>query len=236
MAYFAGCAANFLDPRIGQAVVRVLMRNRVSLVFPEQECCGISDLFCGNAKAFLKRAAFHVRSLAAAGLDVVTACTTCALTLKQEYPRLVCTQEAEAVSRRTYDILEYLLVLQKHGFLDATFRPMDMRLVYHAPCHLKALGQEGIQDRIRLLRRIPGLAVEQIDRGCCGMGGTFGLRASNYERSLEIGQPLFEAIRDAAPDRVATDCFACKLQIEEGTGLPVTHPILVLEEAYGQTV
>lgn len=236
VAYFAGCAANFLDPRIGQAVVRVLRRNRVSLVFPKQECCGISELFCGNLKVFRKRAVFNLRSLAAAGADVVTACSTCALALKQEYPRFVGTQEAEAVSRRTYDILEYLLILQKHGFLDATFRPMDIRLVYHAPCHLKALGQEGMQDRIRLLSRIPGLAVEQIDRGCCGMGGTFGLRGSNYERSVEIGRPLFEAIRDADPDRVATDCFACKLQIEEGTDLPVTHPILVLEEAYGQNV
>ncbi len=232
VAYFAGCAANFLDPRIGQAVVRVLRRNGLNPVFPEQDCCGIAELFRGNLKAFHKRAVFHVRSLAAAGADVVTACSTCALALKQEVPRLVGTQEAETVSRRTYDILEYLGILEARGALDADFQPMDLRLLYHAPCHLKALGREGVQNRIRLLRRIPGLAVEEIDRGCCGMAGTFGLKASNYERSVEIGRPLFEAIREAAPDRVVTDCFACKLQIEEGTGLAVTHPVLVLEEAY----
>ena len=53
--YFVGCAANFVDPEIGRATVRVLERNGIEPRFPDQECCGISELFYGNVKAFRKR-------------------------------------------------------------------------------------------------------------------------------------------------------------------------------------
>ena len=80
---------------------------------------------------------------------------------------------------------------------------------------------------------IPGLSVSRVDRGCCGMGGTFGVKRDNYARSMTIGRSLFEEVRRLAPDLVATECPGCELQIEQGTGSAVTHPILIMKEAYG---
>ena len=65
------------------------------------------------------------------------------------------------------------------------------------------------------------------------MGGTFGGKQKNYAFSMEIGQDLFEGIKEAAPDMVITDCPGCKLQIEQGTGLVVAHPIHIVKQAYG---
>lgn len=233
IAYFAGCTANYVDPEIGKATIEVLRRNDVWPVFPDQECCSIGRLSYGDRRTFLRKARANVSSLVAAGCAVVTACTSCALALKQEYPRLLRTEEAERVAQDTYDVMEYLAGLRVEGVLSTDFHPVALRVAYHAPCHLRVLGQELIDNRLQLLRLIPGLVVIYIDRGCCGMGGTFGFKQTNYAASMTIGEALFQGIREAAPDVVATECPGCAMQIEQGTGLPVIHPILILKQAYG---
>jgi glycerol-3-phosphate dehydrogenase subunit C len=236
IAYFAGCTANFVDPEVGEAAVQVLQRNGFQVVAPDLECCSIGRLSYGGRGTFLRRARANVRRLAEADCDVVTTCTSCALALKREYPRLLGTPEAERVAQRTYDIMEYLVRLRARGVLDTEFQPIRLHIAYHAPCHLKVLGQEAIDSRLELLRLIPGLIVTHIDKGCCGMGGTFGFKRSNYPSSMAIGQALFDAIREALPDMVVTECPGCKLQIEQGTGLSVSHPILIIKQAYAVQV
>jgi len=134
---------------------------------------------------------------------------------------------------RTYDIMEYLAGLRGRNAMNTAFHPVTLSILYHAPCHLKVLEQELVDSRLELLRLIPGLTVTHIDRGCCGMGGTFGFKRSNYPASMTIGQALFQGIRESAPDLVVTECPGCKLQIEQGTGLSVSHPILIMKQAYG---
>jgi glycerol-3-phosphate dehydrogenase subunit C len=168
-----------------------------------------------------------------ADCDIVTACTSCAMALKRDYPKYLKTEAAEKVSRRTYDVMEYLPMLEAGNALDTDLHRVNLSLVYHAPCHLKVMGEELVDVRLKLLRSIPGLSVSRIERGCCGMGGTFGTKRSNYSISMRIGQPLFEGIAELAPDLVATDCPGCEMQIQQGTGLTVVHPIQVLGQAYG---
>jgi glycerol-3-phosphate dehydrogenase subunit C len=233
IALFAGCTGNYTTPEIGQAAVLVLERNGLQPVFPSQSCCAVPHLFYGDMPSFYRHAEANVRSLAAADCDIVTGCTSCALALKRDYPARLNTSSARAVAARTYDILEYLALLYQRGCLDTAFQPVNLDLVYHAPCHLKTVGGDLIADRLKLLRLIPGLSVTRVDRGCCGMAGTFGIKKSNYALSLAIGDPLFAEIKRLAPDRVITECPGCTLQISQGTGLAVTHPILIIKQAYG---
>jgi len=234
IAYFAGCTANYVDPEVGRATIEVLQENGFQPVFPDQECCSIGRLSYGDLGSFLKKAEANVSWLAEADCDIVTTCTSCALALKQEYPRLLRTQEAERVARRTYDVMEYLVKLRIRGVLNTAFQSsVTLSILYHAPCHLKVLGQELVDSRLELMRLIPGISVTGIDRGCCGMGGTFGYKRSNYSLSMTIGQTLFQGITESAPDLVTTDCPGCKLQIEQGTGLSVSHPIIIMRQAYG---
>jgi len=96
---------------------------------------------------------------------------------------------------------------------------------------MKALGV-GAPGR-NLLRLIPGLTVREIDAGCSGMAGTFGLKAQNYRTSLRIGWGLISALRDPDIEAGATECSACKIQMEQGTVKPTVHPIKLLAMAYG---
>ncbi len=233
VAYFAGCGANYFSPEIGRSTVFVLRKNGLKTIYPDQVCCALPHLIYGNRSAFKKRAEKNIKSLIRADCDIVATCPSCALTLKSDYPDLVNSRESKIVADRTYDIVEYLAMLKDENALNLDFQPIKRRVIYHAPCHLKALGKEHIERRLKALRMIPGVAIEQIDRGCCGMGGSFGNKGSAYAMSMDIGRDLFEGIKESNPDCVSTDCPACSWQISAGSERNVTHPILLMGEAYG---
>jgi len=65
------------------------------------------------------------------------------------------------------------------------------------------------------------------------MAGTFGLKRENYRASLRAGWGLIRAVRDPGVQLGATECSACKIQMEQGTSKPTIHPIKVLALAYG---
>ena len=84
------------------------------------------------------------------------------------------------------------------------------------------------------MRLLPRLTVEDVDQGCTGMAGTWGLQKKNYRNSLRIGWPLISTLRKSTIRTVTTECSACKMQIEHGSGLTTIHPIKLLAYAYGK--
>lgn len=236
VAYFAGCFANFVAPEIGRAVVEVLRQNGIAVTFPAQRCCGTPWLSQGLVGEVRQRAVANARSLSRTGGAIVTACTTCALALKREYPAWLGTAEAEDIAGRTYDVFEYLEGLRTQGRLKPAFQPVAGSVLYHAPCHLKVWGAGPIEQRLGLLNAIPGLSVRQIARGCCGLAGTWGSKRQHYTMSMRIGRPLFEEIERQQPDQVATDCPTCQMQLQHGTGREVVHPIVLVAQAYRRRI
>ncbi len=232
IVYFAGCMANYAEPDIGRHTIEVLGKNGLNPVFPKQKCCGTPQLSAGNKKRFIENAIFNINSLERTKGDIVTACTSCALTLKRDYPKILNNAKAESVSNRTYDIIEYLAILKKQGRLNEAFHPHDLRVAYHIPCHLKVLGEDLVNRRFDMLNTIPGVSINPLNNGCCGMGGTFGVKKSTFEISMEIGKPLFEGVLSSNADLTATDCPTCNLQIKQGTGQLPVHPISIVQRAY----
>ena len=75
-----------------------------------------------------------------------------------------------------------------------------------------------------------GIAVTDIDGGCCGLAGTAGMQQKHRALTEAIGGRLSGRIAAAGVDAVVTECAACKMQIEYLTGLPVIHPVKLLAE------
>ena len=65
------------------------------------------------------------------------------------------------------------------------------------------------------------------------MAGTYGLARKNYRNSLRAGWGLISAMRDGSFQAGATECSACKMQMEQGTSKPTIHPLKLLALAYG---
>jgi glycerol-3-phosphate dehydrogenase subunit C len=233
VAYFYGCWVNYNERRLGEMVVAVLERNGIEVVVPKQQCCGIPAVVNSNTDLARRYGEQNVRLLSpvAAEMDIVASSTSCGLTLKHDYAHFFDIPGAEPVGAKVYDICEYLWMLQEAGELDLDFQPVPMRLLYHAPCHLKSHGIG--YPAMRLLRLIPGVHLEEVDEGCCGISGTFGVKVEKYDLSMKIGSRLFEAVKAAGSDAVLADCETCRMQVEHGAAAKSTHPIEILAKAYG---
>jgi Fe-S oxidoreductase len=84
-----------------------------------------------------------------------------------------------------------------------------------------------------LIREIPELDVEYIDRGCSGMAGTYGLTRDHFRTSLRAGRGLLTRLRVRDIDIGATECGACRMQMEQGVTKRTLHPIKLLSLGHG---
>jgi glycerol-3-phosphate dehydrogenase subunit C len=91
---------------------------------------------------------------------------------------------------------------------------------------------QNLMDSITILKMIPGIEVVSINTNCCGMGGSYGMKKQNYDRSTEIASKIWTEAKNSGADLAATECGGCGLQIEAGTGMKVTHPIILVNQAY----
>ena len=232
VAYFHGCYVNYNYPQLGKDLVKVLNALGIGVqLLDKEKCCGIAMIANGMARDAARHARHNVEVLGKAvskGLKVVTTSSTCALTIREEYPELLKVDNAAVrdsllmATRFIYEKLEKGATLKFKA-------DYHRRIAYHTPCHLEKLGWGVFSER--LLRMIPGIEFTMLPSGCCGISGTYGFKKENYEASQAIGQPLFDQIKNVNPEVVACDCETCKWQIEMSTGYPVMNPISILAEA-----
>ena len=233
VAFYHGCFANYYYPEVGKATVKVLHKNGIDVIVPNQVCCGLPMMAKGNTKGAHKNIKYNVAILSKAvtnGYAIITTCSSCGLMIKRDYPMLLSSEQAQQVSENLYHISEYLLLLHDKGILNTDFRSITQTIFYHTPCHLRA--QEIDNPTVKMLQLIPGITIKRVSNECCGMGGAYGYEKVNYQLSKEIASKLYSEIRETPTDRIVTDCGGCKLQIEAGISVKVDHPIILLQEAY----
>jgi Fe-S oxidoreductase len=234
VAYFLSCYSNFNDPEgDGLSTVEVLERNGFEVLLPEFRCCGIARLSSGAIQQVEKDVQYNIRAiseLAEKGVPVVFSEPSCALAVKMEYPQITCGEEALKAAKDCYDIHDFLMKLHQKGELNLEFGRVDLKVGYHNPCHLRALGIT--KEPVELLRLIPGVKTQPFSDQCCGIAGTFGLKKKNYDLSMMIGEKLFKEIRASDASEIVTSCGACKMQISQGTGREAIPPVALLARAY----
>jgi Fe-S oxidoreductase len=232
VVYFPGCFVNYWDFDTGKAIVYCLESNNIQVVIPEHQCCGIPQIGYGDYDAGCKSASRLVNTLypyVDHGYDIITSCPSCCLAIKEEYPLWLCNEQANLVSKKTFFWSQYLLAKSDLGEDYPSFNKIRQSIAYHAPCHLKVQRLE--QDTLKLMSLIFEQQVIDLNRGCCGMAGTFGLKNTNYDKSMLIGRILFDRIDQLKIQIVTTDCGACKMRLEQATNKQVLHPAILLQKA-----
>lgn len=233
VALFVTCSVNANNPGIARAAVAVLEKNGCEVVVPPQRCCGMPFLETGDLDSARECRWSNVTALlpfVRAGYTVVAPGPTCSLMLRREYPVLGGEGEAKEVAAATVDLCEYLMRRHAARRLSTDFQRSPGKVVYHVPCHLK-VQDIGFKSR-DLLQLIPGSEVVTVER-CTAHDGTWSMRTEYFPISMRVGRPVFETVRAENPDRVASDCPLAGVQIRQGTGRTVKHPIQILAEAYG---
>lgn len=233
VAYFHGCAANYFDDGVGDAVIAVLRKHGVEPALPPQRCSGTPIETYGHRALAKEGARVNLQSFA--GYDtVVTGCASCTLMLK-DYPMLFAGEPeqaaAEAMAKKVKHISEFV-VQSKVKPAQAPSSGAIQSVTYHSSCHLRAAGVT--KEPRAILAGLPGVEyVEMADADrCAGGAGTYLVK--DPETALQIVQRKRRAVEQSGAQVVATSCPACMIQLR--TGLPdtvtVKHVAQLLQDSY----
>jgi Fe-S oxidoreductase len=220
MAYFHGCAANYFEDGVGDAVIGLLADHGVKVALPPQRCSGtpietygLRDLAKEGARENLA----HLASYA----TVITGCASCTLSLK-DYATLFQGDPEEAAAidlrKRVKHISEFLvdqgdLLRQPPGPAASAKKPLA-KVTYHSSCHLRAAGvSQAPRDLLASLTDLEFVEMQDADR-CAGGAGTYMVK--NYETSQDIFKRKKRAIQQSGAQVVATSCPACMIQLKNG--------------------
>ena len=225
---------NYNEPGIGRAALKLLEDAGAQVLVPDVVCCGRSMISKGlldQAKENARKNVSLLAPIVGSGAYVIGCEPSCLLTLRDEYPDLLRTEEARLVANHSLLLEEYLLRQLAAGKWHPAFSEVQRSILLHGHCHQKSL--VGTAPSAQLLRLLPGSTVKELDSGCCGMAGSFGYEKEHYEISMQIGEmSLFPAIRGAASgtDIVAAG-ISCRQQIQHATGRKARHLAEMLAEA-----
>ncbi|MCE5335341.1 MAG: (Fe-S)-binding protein [Desulfobacteraceae bacterium] len=241
VAYFSGCATEYVLPSAGRSLVRLLNASGVEVIFPkDQGCCGIAVEANGDVETARQMALRNLRALFAAKADlIVTGCATCGSTLKEGWANLFRDDPRQGdfleLAAKVRDISELLVELAEYKPMRYRSKlPPGVRVTYHDPCHLA--GYQGITEEPRqILREVFGSDFVEMDyKGCCGCGGSFSLHSADL--SKRIGEEKIESIARTGAEVVVNDCPGCMIQLLDGLSrrdMPqrVLHLTEVIEDA-----
>jgi len=232
VVYFPDVFAHYSDPSVGEALARLLEPAGIGLIVPKVRGCGILAMCYGNvagAQTTIRHNLEQLRDYARQGIDILFTEPTALLCFRETYGDFVEDGALADVAPRCRDAAGFLLALRRSGELPLDLHDVAMTVGVHTPCHSRAAGlTTGV---VELLAEVPGLKVVPVDEGCCGIAGSAGMRREHYELSMRIGARLFERLRREEFHAAVTECSACRMQLEHGTGKPAYHPLHLLDHA-----
>jgi len=225
VAFFTGCLTDYRHPEIGFALLKVLEKNDIDVIVPEdQVCCG-SPLIRTGQTDLVEELVEKNREVFKGYDTIITVCAGCGATLKNDYPKY-------GVKFNVLDISEFLV----DNLNTEDMKPLNMRVTYHDPCHLNR-GQGITREPRELLRKIKGIEFVEMEKPdqCCGAGG--GVRSGKPEIAAALGKKKAKMIDELNVDAVITICPFCQNNIiaslkEEGLDIPVLNILQLLEMAY----
>ena len=210
-AYFHGCAANYFDDGVGDAVIGVLKKMGVTPVLPPQRCSGTPIQTYGLIDRVRENAKFNIDALASFE-KVVTGCASCTFMLKDYgtiLPDGAYHQKAQDLAKRVVHISEFA-----KGYTSLSTGKGKQKVTYHSSCHLRAAGvHDAPRDLLRNNLNFEFVEMQDADR-CAGGAGTFCVK--NPKRSEEIFERKRQGIQKSGADIVATSCPACMIQLNNG--------------------
>jgi len=231
--------SEFYEPGIAAAAVTVLERfgHRVQI----SPCLSlgrveISQGLLHRARKRITDAVEILYPFAASGRPIIGLEPSELLTLRDEAIDLIA---GEVIRKKAQAVADRAMLFDE--FISREQRPADCprlaqndlpdTLLVHGHCHQKSL--VGMQPTLEVLALIPGIDVELIPSGCCGMAGAFGCVTEHYALSQQIAElTLFPAIR-RAPERslIVASGVSCRQQIAGGLGVHARHPAEILAMA-----
>jgi FAD/FMN-containing dehydrogenase/Fe-S oxidoreductase len=219
------CFTTYNEPAVGAAAVAVLEAAGYRVRLAGIPCCGraaISKGLLDLARDLARESVARLVEPASRGVPILGCEPSCLLTLVDEYRDFRLGPDAAVVAAACRLVDAFVADRQAVPELDLAPRPG--RVLLHGHCHQKAL--VGTAATRAALRRIPEIALTELDSGCCGMAGSFGYEKGHYEVSAALANRVILPALAADPGAtLAAPGFSCRSQIHGLARVRAWHPI-----------
>jgi Fe-S oxidoreductase len=222
--------ARYHEPQIAIAAVKVLTAAGFGVTLAQpRKCCGRPAFSQGNLREAAELGRHNLDLLAQDDAPIIFIEPSCFSMFAEDYRELKL-PGAEAVAARSFLFQQFLDNVLREDPAALHFDQEAGHIVVHTHCHAKALSDPGLG--AKLAARLPNRTVKQLDTGCCGMAGAFGMLASKYELSLKIAEPLIEQIRQQPyGTTVVLSGTSCRHQVQHLASVKTRHIAEVIADA-----
>jgi iron-sulfur cluster protein len=226
--FFPDVYADYNDPELGVKAIKILMALGYRVEVPRGlSWSGMPYISYGNVKkatSVARKNLEQLRPYLDQGYMVVATEPTAVYMFRDVYPVLLPGELAEMGREASFPFFRFIQPRLKELELKPLLQTEEA-LGFHIPCHDRAVS--GGRPAIDFLSAA-GYTVQVIENGtCCGMAGTFGMKHGDlgYNLSMEVGDHLFRLLKESGRKLIATESSVCTMQINDGTGLKVIHPL-----------
>jgi FAD/FMN-containing dehydrogenase/Fe-S oxidoreductase len=222
--------SRYHEPHIAIAAVKVLTAAGFGVTLVKQrKCCGrpaFSQGDLGEAQALGRH---NLALLLQDDAPIIFIEPSCYSMFAEDYRELEL-PGAEAVAARSFLFQQFIETLLNEEPSALQFDQEPANIVVHTHCHAKALSDPNLGSKIASY--LPNRTVKQLDTGCCGMAGAFGMLASKYELSLKIAEPLIQQIKQQPyGTTVVLSGASCRHQVQHLANVRTRHIAEVLADA-----
>jgi FAD/FMN-containing dehydrogenase/Fe-S oxidoreductase len=228
---FADCFVEYQEPEVGVALTALLRAAGRRVAVLDAGCCGRTALSTGQIDKARRAAAAALAALAphaAAGRVVAFMEPSCHSLVCDDWARLLPDDERVALVAGAARLGQSLVA--EDAAAGRLRFAAGGRAIFHPHCHERAVA--GLDGSLAALAAVPGLELDVLDAGCCGMSGVFGYEAGHYATSVAIAErALLPAVRRApAGVAVLATGTSCRTQIRDLSGRVADHPLVFLRD------
>ena len=227
VVFFPDIYADYNDPKLGVKAVKILLALGYRVEVPDIHWSGMPYISYGNIEKATSTAKENLATLKKYvddGFAIVSTEPTAVYMFREVYPFLDDGELARRAKAATSSFFPFIQPRLGELKLKPSF-PTTETVGFHIPCHDRSASSG--TGALAFLKA-SGYQVQVVENGtCCGMAGTFGMKHGDlgYNLSMEVGSHLFRLFKESGLKLVATESSVCSMQINDGTGLKVVHPL-----------
>ena len=214
---FITCLVDQFYPEVGEAMVKVLREQGVSLSFPRaQTCCG-QPAFNAGYQSDARDLAKRFISIFDDDSYVVAPSGSCTSMVRVFYPDLFkddpkMMEKARALGARIFEFSEFLVKVLDVTDVGASHQGS---IAYHPSCHL--IRELGVRcEPGQLLENVKGVEMKDLpdSEQCCGFGGSFAVKYPHISGS--ILERKLDCIKKSGADTLVANDAGCLMHMAGG--------------------
>jgi FAD/FMN-containing dehydrogenase/Fe-S oxidoreductase len=225
VVFLDDCFTTYNHPEVGQAAVRLLEAAGYEVRIVGGACCGrpaVSKGLLEQGRDLAQNMLEKLETAALEGFPIVGAEPSCMTMLADDFLHLRLGPAARKVASNVTSVEN--LVLKSHALGRIAFESSMEHVLLHGHCQQKAIF--GTAETVAALKLVPGLKIQELDSGCCGMAGSFGYDKDHYELSSALAERvLLQAAREKPDSTLLAVGTSCRAQVGDLAGIAAIHPI-----------